>query len=139
MCPNMFYCIKIKAMKKIIGSKSRILSGIAILFAILSISNSCTKTMSDGSGSGVYEGPTGINVISVDHGGFNPAEITVAAGTTITWTNKGLDTQSVTSDDGLFNSIISTNGSYSYKFLDAGTYQYFSRINPGMIGKVVVN
>jgi plastocyanin len=136
---NYVLLIKIKEMKKIIGSKSRFLSGIAILFAILSISNSCTKTMSDGSGSGVYEGPAGINVISVDRGGFNPAEITVAAGTTITWTNKGLDTQSVTSDDGLFNSIISSNESYSYKFLDAGTYQYFNRINPGVIGKVVVN
>jgi plastocyanin len=33
---------------------------------------------------------------------------------------------------------ISSNGTYSYYFLKAGTYKYHSRINPDMTGKVVV-
>jgi plastocyanin len=127
-------------MKKSIGSKSRLLLDIAIFFAIFSISNSCTKTsMYDGGGPGPTGGPSDKNVVSVYRGGFNPAIITVAAGDTVTWTIKDGNTQSVTSDSGFFNGIISSSESYSYKFSILGTYQYFSRINPNLTGKVVVN
>jgi plastocyanin len=127
-------------MKKLIGSKSSLLIGIAIFFAIFSISNSCTKTnMSDGGGPGPTGGPSGKNVVSVNRGGFDPAIITVVAGDTVTWTSKDGNTQSVTSDSGFFNGIISSSEIYSYKFSIVGTYQYFSRINPNLTGKVVVN
>ena len=36
--------------------------------------------MSDGSGSAIYEGPTGINVISVDHGGFTRLKLQLQQG-----------------------------------------------------------
>jgi hypothetical protein len=35
--------------------------------------------------------------------------------------------------------ILSINETYSYTFSTEGTYQYHSRINPDMTGKVVVN
>ena len=126
-------------MKKLNGSKSRLLLGIAILFAIFSISNSCTKYDGDGGGCGVPGGPSGKNEVSVYSGGFSPAVITVAAGDIVTWTSKDGNTQSVTSDSGFFDGIISSSETYSYKFSIVGTYQYFSRINPNLTGKVVVN
>jgi plastocyanin len=84
-------------------------------------------------------GPSGGNVVSVYRGGFNPSEISVDAGIIITWTNKDSGPQSVTSDAGLFDGIIGSNGSYSYRFSTSGTYQYFNRINPDATGKIVVN
>jgi plastocyanin len=125
-------------MKKLIGSKSRLLLDIAILFAIFNISNSCTKTTTyDGSG-GVTEGPSIINEVSVSRGGFYPPVMTVAAGTIITWTSTD-GPQSVTSDSGLFEGIITSGENYSYRFSTIGTYLYHNRINPNVTGKVVVN
>ena len=126
-------------MKKLVGSKSRLFLGIAIFFAIFSISNSCTKTMSDGSGPGVTEGPSGMNMISIQGSVFSPAEITIAAGTIITWTNNNDVAESVTDKSGHFDGIISSNGTYSYLFSTPGTFQYFSRMNPTMTGKIIVN
>ena len=125
-------------MKKLVCSKSR-LSGIAILFAILSISNSCTKTMSDGSGPGATLDPSGMNMISIEGSAFSPAEITVAAGTLVTWTNNNGWAESITDKSGLFDGIIGRNESYSYLFSTPGTFQYYSRMNPSMTGKVIVN
>jgi plastocyanin len=135
----LFYYTNIKAMKTLIGSKSRLLSGVAFLFAIFSISVSCTKTIDDGNGPGDPGSLKKMNEVSIQGFTFSPAVITVPGGTLVTWTNKGSDIQSVVSDDGLFNSIISINESYSYKFSTTGTYQYHSRIHPDMTGKVVVN
>jgi plastocyanin len=134
-------------MKKLIGSKSRFLIGIPILFAILSISNSCTKnTMSDmygmGSGTGGKggSGGPGLNEVFIQSMAFNPATITVAAGTTIKWTNKDAVAHTVTSDTGLFDSgNIGNNGIYSRTFPTAGTYQYHCAIHPSMTAEVVVN
>ena len=125
-------------MKNLVGSKSRLLSGFAIILTILSISSSCTKTIPDESGQGVTLGPSGSNTVSVSHGAFYPAEVTITAGDIITWTNTGSGAQSVTSDSGWFDGILGINATYSYRFSTPGTYSYHSRITP-MTGKVVVN
>ncbi|TAL80399.1 MAG: hypothetical protein EPN88_01275, partial [Bacteroidetes bacterium] len=98
-------------MKKLIGSKSRLLIGIGFLFAILSISNSCSKnTMSDmygtgaGTGSKGGSGGPGTNEVWIQGMAFTPSTITVVAGTTIMWTNKDAVSHTVTSNNGSFNS-----------------------------------
>ncbi len=80
-----------------------------------------------------------MNEVSVQRGGFNPMVISVDAGTLITWTSKDDITESVTSSTGLFDGIISSYGSYSYQFSTPGTYPYYSRVNPNLTGKVIVN
>jgi plastocyanin len=125
-------------MKKLVGSKSRLLLGLAILFAIFSISNSCTKPMSDESGPGVPYDPSGMNMISIQGSALNPAEMTVTVGTLITWTNNNGIAESITSKSGLFDGIISSNGNYSYLFSTSGTFEYYSRMNPSITGKVIV-
>lgn len=133
----MFYCINITVMKKLIGSKSKLLLGIFIFFAIFSISNNCIKPMSDDN---LPPQPDPImNEVSVQRGGFNPMVISVEAGTLITWTSKDDIAESVTSSTGQFDGIISSYGSYSYQFSTPGTYPYYSRMNPNLTGKVIVN
>jgi plastocyanin len=125
-------------MKKLVGSISRLLLGLAILFAIFSTSNSCTKPMSDGSGPGVTYDPPGISMIYIQGSTLIPAEITVAVGTFIIWTNNNGIAETVTSKSGLFDAIINSNGTYGYRFSTSGTFEYYSKINPGITGKVIV-
>jgi hypothetical protein len=126
-----------KIMKKLGFSLSRWSSGIAVLFLICSISNSCTKTLSDQPDTPSPSGPGGYYVLV--GGGYYPAELKISVGDMITWTIDGSAIESITSDDGLFDGIVSANESYSFKFLSVGTYPYHSRVHSNLIGKVVVN
>ncbi len=130
-------------MKRSIGSKRRFSIVIAILFAILTISNSCTKDSTYGMGNdmgGSGSGSPGTNEVWIQGMAFSPSVITVAAGTTITWTNKATIDHTVTSDTGLFDSgDIGSNGTFSFKFTTAGSYPYHCAIHPSMKAKVVVN
>jgi plastocyanin len=77
--------------------------------------------------------------ISIDNFSFTPKEITVAAGTTITWVNHDDVPHTVVSTDKKFRSkALDTDDQFSFTFTDAGTYSYFCSVHPIMIGKVVV-
>jgi plastocyanin len=70
---------------------------------------------------------------------FAPASLTVAAGSTVTWTNSDDEPHTVVSDSGLFRSgALDTNESFSYRFDKPGTYRYACSIHPRMVGTVVV-
>jgi plastocyanin len=128
-------------MKKSIGSISRFSIGFVILVTILTISNSCTKDSMYGMGNNNgSSGSPGKSEVWIEGMAFNPSVITVAAGTTITWTNKASIAHTVTSDTGLFDSgDIGSNGTFSFKFATAGSYLYHCAIHPSMTAKVVVN
>ena len=116
-------------MKALVSSKSRISAGIALLFAVLSIINSCTKdAMSDMNGNGDSNGGSkgpGVNEVFIQDMTFTPGTISVAANTTIKWTNKDAVTNTVTSDSGLFDSgSITSGGTWSQTFASAGTFAY---------------
>lgn len=87
----------------------------------------------------------GSNSVSISGMAFNPASLTVAVGTTVTWTNNDAIAHTVTSDTGLFDSgsISATGGysgggTYSYTFATAGTYNYHCMIHPMMTAKIIV-
>jgi plastocyanin len=85
--------------------------------------------------------------VSIVDFGFTPASLTVAAGTTVTWTNTGAVIHSVTSDTGAFDSspscpggaCINPGSSYSHVFAQAGTFAYHCKVHPNMHGTVIVN
>lgn len=114
-------------MKALVSSKSRISAGIALLFAVLSIINSCTKdAMSDMNGNGDSNGGSkgpGANEVFIQDMTFTPGTISVAANTTIKWTTKDAVTHTVTSDSGLFDSgSIASGGTWSHTFASAGNF-----------------
>jgi plastocyanin len=96
-----------------------------------------------------------INVSIVDRQ-FEPAEIVVAQGDTVTWSvTKAIgEPHTVTSgtpdaadkgalfdsqkDDADLAKLKDVGGSYSFTFDKTGTYAYFCAIHAGMTGKVVV-
>jgi amicyanin len=70
---------------------------------------------------------------------FDPANITVPVGTTVTWTNLDSVSHTVTSDTGVFESgTLSHNATFSYTFNSRGTFSYSCSPHPFMKGKVVV-
>jgi plastocyanin len=70
---------------------------------------------------------------------FVPTQLTVKAGSTVTWTNKDEEPHAVVSDTGLFKSGgMDTNESFSYKFDKPGTYHFACSIHPRMVGTIVV-
>jgi plastocyanin len=140
-------------MKKFTSCKSRFLIVLPFLFALLSVSDSCTKPMDNmyGAGSstsstgsstgtkGGLDGP-GKNEVWIQGMAFSPVTITVAAGTSITWTNKNVVAHTVTSNTGLFDSgSINSSGTYSHIFTTTGSYPYHCTIHPSMTASVIVN
>ena len=119
----------------------RILIAPAILFICFFI-NSCMNTNNpmNSTTTNPTTGTPGANDVFIQNMAFSPATLTVAAGSTVTWTNKDAMTHTVTSDSTLFNSgNIVVNGVYSYTFTTVGTYSYHCSIHPSMTAKVIVS
>ena len=77
--------------------------------------------------------------IKIDNFSFTPQSITVAAGTTVTWTNHDDVPHNVVSSDKFFKSkTMYTDEKFSYTFGKPGTYSYFCSIHPRMTATVVV-
>jgi amicyanin len=77
--------------------------------------------------------------VKVDNFSFSPATLTVAAGTTVTWTNRDDIPHNVVSTEKVFKSkVMDTDEKFSYTFTKAGSYAYFCSIHPHMTGTVVV-
>jgi len=78
--------------------------------------------------------------VTIDNFTFRPQTLTVAVGTTVTWTNKDDIPHTVTSDNGVFKSKArDTDEKFSYTFDQAGTYAYHCSIHPKMTGEVEVH
>jgi len=81
--------------------------------------------------------PAGASTLG--RGGFIPSDLTVVAGTTVTWMNTDSVAHTSTSDANGWNSgIVSPGGQFSFAFPTAGTFSYHCAIHPGMVGTVVV-
>jgi plastocyanin len=76
---------------------------------------------------------------TIDNFVFEPAKLTVKAGTTVTWTNRDDIPHTVASKDRLFKSkVMDTDESYSFTFLTPGEYSYFCSLHPHMTATIVV-
>jgi plastocyanin len=70
---------------------------------------------------------------------FDPASLTVTAGSTVTWTNGDAAPHTATADDGSFDTgSIGGGASASQAFPDAGTFTYHCAIHPNMTGTITV-
>ena len=79
--------------------------------------------------------------VEVEISGFTfvPATVTVAVGTTVTWTSNDSAPHTVSSRDDVFDSgNLSRSATFSYVFDQSGTFEYYCKIHPYMTGKVIV-
>jgi plastocyanin len=77
--------------------------------------------------------------VGIENFNFVAADLTVKAGTTVTWTNHDDVEHTVTASDNSFSSpSIATESQFSYTFSTPGTYSYFCAIHPFMTARVIV-
>lgn len=79
--------------------------------------------------------------VSIDNFTFSPAEITVAAGTRITWTNNDDIPHTVVDADNpkeTKSPPLDTGDAWAHVFDKPGTYHYFCSLHPHMQGTIVV-
>jgi plastocyanin len=70
---------------------------------------------------------------------YTPATLTIAAGTTVTWTNDDSVPHTVTASDGSFDSgNLNPGQSFSFTFSTPGSYPYVCQYHAGMQGTIVV-
>lgn len=85
---------------------------------------------------------TATSSVTISNFAFSPANITVKAGTTVTWTNNDDVGHTVTADsassDAPDSKSFTKGETYSYTFKKAGTYTYHCQPHPYMHGTVVV-
>jgi plastocyanin len=82
-----------------------------------------------------------VNTITISNYSFNPADITVKKGTTLTWTNQDSVAHTITENDGKtgpHSQDIKQGQSYSFTYNTVGTFAYHCSVHPSMLGKVVV-
>ena len=79
------------------------------------------------------------NEILIENFTFQPASLSVKAGTKVTWVNRDDEPHTATEDNQRFNSkTLDTNDQFSFTFTQPGTYTYFCALHPKMRGQIVV-
>lgn len=87
------------------------------------------------------EAPAGEAAVTIDNFTFAPAELTIAVGTRVTWTNRDDIPHTVTdaAEPRAYKSApLDTGDSFAHVFAAPGTYRYFCSLHPHMQGTVVV-
>ena len=114
--------------------KTAIVALVALLFAVSAARPAAQSASAEGDAASV----------SIKDSEFEPQQITVKAGTTVTWKNEGKMAHTVNADDGSFESpTLGAGKTFSRKFTEAGTYRYYCAFHggkdgDGMSGTVVV-
>jgi plastocyanin len=80
-----------------------------------------------------------VKEITIDNFSFGPMELTIPAGTQVTWINKDDVPHTVVSVDKKFKSkALDTDDKFSFTFQNPGTYEYFCSVHPKMTAKIIV-
>ncbi len=79
--------------------------------------------------------------VTIQHFGFHPATMTVAAGTRVTWINRDETPHTIlgAGKPATFKSpALDTGDKFAFVFDKPGSYEYFCSIHPQMVGTIVV-
>ena len=90
-------------------------------------------------GDAVVEAAARTASITIDNFAFAPPDLTITAGTAVTWKNQDGEVHRVKDDHNRFSSAaLDTDDSFSHTFATPGIYHYICSIHPYMVGKIVV-
>ncbi len=85
------------------------------------------------------EGPQREDVVVIRNFAFQPAQLRVSPGTTVTWVNCDNDPHTSTSDGGVWNSPLLSRGmTYARAFEEAGSFPYHCAPHPFMQASIIV-
>ena len=90
--------------------------------AVTFLTTGCSTTVATSQGNAAVPKVTQIIVAGKE---FKPSVITVPAGTTVNWINRGGEAHTVTSSTGLFSGALGpVSGSFNFTFNQSGSYEY---------------
>jgi plastocyanin len=134
---------------------SRIVA-VMLAAAMSACGGSSDVTTPSNGGQGSDPTPAGSATVTIQDFSYTPAAVTVKAGTTVRWVNKGPSAHTTVSDAGAWNSGVLTSpggndpygggsagGTFSFTFTQAGTFTYHCSLHPpsafpGFTGTVTV-
>jgi plastocyanin len=76
--------------------------------------------------------------VMIDNFTFEPAQLTIKVGTTVTWKNRDDIPHTVVSAGKFRSKTLDTDDSYSFTFTSPGDYKYFCSLHPHMTGMIKV-
>ena len=78
--------------------------------------------------------------IEISNFAFNPSEVKIKIGDTVTWINEDSAPHTVTSDSGneLNSPQLSNGQNYSRTFSNTGTFNYYCSVHPSMKATIIV-
>lgn len=115
---------------------------IRLLIAIVAVAvASCSDgtTSPDGGATSAPPATESTAEVSIVGLRFQPADIEVAAGTTVRWVNREQAIPHTSTGDGWDSGTLEPGESFSFTFTEPGTFEYVCTIHPSMAGTVTVS
>ena len=108
--------------------------GLVVVFALAACGGATAPSIL------VSQAPAGAPTVTLIDDAFQPVDLTVKVGATVTWTNQGQHGHTVSTADGGFKSdgILKNGASFAHTFDTAGTFPYFCAIHSAMKGTITV-
>lgn len=130
-----------------------------ISLAVVACALALSGCASDPPGGAAASAESKTTHVTIEAIAFDPAELEVHVGDTVTWTNEdesvkhtvtsgkpgdrgvpGLDNAKPDKPDGVFDGTVATAGdTFEFTFERAGTYDYFCRVHPVMTATIIVS
>jgi plastocyanin len=129
---------------KIMTAHSRLVfcSACIVLLIISCMAAGCSSYQTPSATATPTASTGGGNTITIKNFAFDPSSLTVKSGTVVTWVNQDGVSHTIVSDTGspaAFSSdSLSTDASYTFTFIQPGTYTYHCSIHPSMKGTIIV-
>jgi plastocyanin len=77
--------------------------------------------------------------VKIDNFTFNPPQLTVHAGDTVTWVNHDdIPHMVMSKGQGFRSKVLDSDDKFSFTFAAPGTFLYFCSLHPHMTGSIVV-
>jgi plastocyanin len=76
--------------------------------------------------------------VHIDNFTFEPAQLTIKTGATITWVNRDDIPHTIVSAGKFRSKTLDTEDKFSFTFTTAGDYKYFCSLHPHMTGMIKV-
>lgn len=105
------------------------------LVAVLGFSFTAVSVASEPQ-AGAQEGGPAITITDFQ---YEPAELAVKAGDTVTITNNDLAPHTVTARDGSFNADVPANGTATVTVPNAGSFPYYCTYHPDQHNEATIN
>jgi len=80
----------------------------------------------------------GIVAVRIVDFAFDPATVTTPVGTTVLWTNTGVEHTTTSSDNVWGSEVLERGDTFRYQFTRPGTYPYICGLHPDMQATIIV-